>query len=130
MNELPLSVFEILLAVDLIVIAYSLYGLNFEKPVTIDKIITSVIASPLSFILSNYIINGKVVQTYVDSTGYHFVPFQSLPLHYFVLGFAVLMATLSILLIIKYISDHFETVEKKSSLGDWKQNNFSERRER
>jgi hypothetical protein len=128
MNELPISVFEILLIIDLIAIAYSLYGINFDKPTTLDKILTSVITSPLSFILSTHIINGNVVQTYADSTGYHYVPFQSLPVHYFLLGFAVLMTILSVLLIIKFISDHFETLEKKSALGDWKENSFTQRR--
>ena len=125
MNELPLSIYEMLLALDLVIIAYSLYGISFDKPTTVDKILTAIIAAPLSFILSSYIINGKVVQTYVDSTGYHYIPFQSLPLHYFLLGFAVLMTIMSILLIVKFISDHFESLEKKSSLGDWKNNSFT-----
>lgn len=117
-----------LLTSDLIIIAYSLYGINFDKLVTIDKIITSVIASPLSFILGSYIINGEVVQTYVDSTGFHYIPFQSLPLYYFLTGFATLMTILSILLLFKFISDYFETLEKKSSLGDWQNNSFSKKK--
>ena len=128
MNELPLSIFEMLLALDLIIIAYSLYGIGFDKPVTVDKILTNMIASPLSFILAGYIINGEVVQTYVDTAGYHYIPFQSLPLHYFLLGFAVLAGVITILLIVKFISDHFKSLEKKSALGDWHQNSFSQRK--
>lgn len=127
MNELPLSIYNGLLAVDLILIAYALYGIDFHKEVKIDKILSTAISSPLSFILGSYIINGSVVQTYVDSTGPHYIPFQSLPLYYFLTGFAVLMTILSILLIMKFISDHFENLEKKSSLGDWQQNSFSKK---
>lgn len=130
MNELPLSIYELLLTLNLIVIAYALHGINFDKPTTISKILAAVISSPLSFILASYIINGEVVQTYVDTNGYHYIPFQSLPLYYILAGFAVLMTVLSIIFIIKFISDYFETLEKKSSLGDWHQNSFSERRER
>lgn len=128
MNELPLSIYELLLALDLIVIAYALYGINFDKPATVSKILSAVISSPLSFILASYIINGEVVQTYVDTNGYHYIPFQSLPVYYLLTGFAMLMTVLSVLLIIKFISDYFESLEKKSALGDWKQNSFTERR--
>lgn len=130
MNELPISIFGMLLALDLIIIAYSLHGISFDKPTTVDKIIASVIASPLSFILASSIINGTVVENYVDTTGYHYIPVQSLPLHYFLLGFAVLMGVITLLLIAKFISDHFESLDKKSSIGDWHQNSFSKRRKK
>lgn len=128
MNELPLSVFEILLAVDIIVVAYVLWSIDFNKPTSINKIFSSVISSFLSYILSTYIIDGKVVQTYADSTGYHFIPYQSIPIHYFLLGFAVLMTVVTLFLIVKIISDYFEKLETKSALGDWKQNSFTKER--
>lgn len=119
MNELPLSVFEVLLGADLVTIAYSLYGIDFEK-VKIDRIIATIIAAPLSFTLANYIINGNVVQTYVDSSGYHYISVQSQPLNLFLLGIGVFISVLSILLIVKIIHDHFQKLEQKSALGDWK----------
>lgn len=128
MNELPLSIFEILTILNFILIAYSFYNIDFNKPIKIDKIITAIISSPLSFILSNSIINGTITETYVDTTGLHYVPIQSLPFHYFLMGFAVLMTILSVLLIIKFISDHFETLQKKSALGDWEDNGFRRNR--
>lgn len=128
MNEIPLSVFEMVLALDLIVIAYALYGINFNVEVKVDKIIAAIISSPLSFILSSSIINGNIVTTYADTDGFHYIPFQSLPLHYFLMGFAVLMTLLSMLLIVKFISDYFENLEKKSALSDWRQNSFTNRR--
>lgn len=119
MNEIPLSVFDMLLAADLIIIAYAFYGLNFEK-IRIDKILSTVIASPLSFVLANSVINGNVVQTYADSSGFHYIPFQSQSLNLFLLALGTIMSVLSILLIVKLIHNHFESLEQKSALGDWK----------
>lgn len=120
MNEIPVSVFSIFAVIDLIIIAYALYGLDFKQETKIDKILSAVISSAFSFILANSILNGNVVQTYATAAGYNYIPVQSLPLNYIFLGFGMLMAILSVLFIIKIIGEHLEQMENDTAMGDWK----------
>lgn len=112
-----MNLFSIFLIVDLLLILYAFLKIN--KTPTIDVILASSISSFLSFITANMILNGEVVAIQSTGTEYSFIPIQSLPIHYLLLGFGVVMSIFTVFFTYKYLIDYFEKANTFSALGGW-----------
>lgn len=117
MNEIPLNLFSIFLIADLILILYAFLKIN--KAPTIDVIFASSISAFLSFISANMILNGEVVAIQSTGTEYSFIPIQSLPIHYLLLGFGVVMSIFTVFFTYQYLMNYFEKEKTFSAIGGW-----------
>lgn len=116
-NEIPLSLFSIILVVDFVLILYTI--LKITKPPTIDSILTAFISAFLSFIAANSILNGNVVIIQSTGTVYSYIPIQSIPLNYLLLMFGVIMSIVTVFFVFTFIHNYLEKEKSFSALGDW-----------
>jgi len=117
MNEIPLNLFSIFIVADFVLILYVLLKIN--KPPTMDMILASFISAFLSFISANMILNGEVVAIQSTGTEYSYIPIQSMPIHYLLLGFGCCMMIFAVYFIISYINGYFDNKNKFSAIGGW-----------
>ena len=99
-NEITVPIYLMFVGIDFALIFLAFLGRGLENHI---DIIASVLATTLTFILSHSILNGNVVQ-YIGATA---TPIQSLPIFYFMEGFAMIMIIYTAFLIYTAISEHF-----------------------
>jgi formate hydrogenlyase subunit 3/multisubunit Na+/H+ antiporter MnhD subunit len=107
-NEITTSIYLMFVGIDFALIFLAFLGTELKNHI---QIIASVLATTLTFILSHSILNGNVVE-YVNGIK---TPIQSLPIFYFMEGFAVIMVIYTAFLIYSTIAESFE---KHSVFGE------------
>jgi hypothetical protein len=99
MNEIPLSLFNVMSVITFILILFTLiYKENFVR------ITTAFISMILSYVLSFIIINGNVVIIQSTGTAYTYIPIINTTLNYFWLFIAIVMGLFTVLFIIDEVN--------------------------
>ena len=101
-NEITVSIFIAMLTIDGALVLLAFLGGKLPNHI---NIISSVLATTLTFVLSHSILNGNVVIVKSDDT---FLPIQSLPIFYFLEGIAVFLVIFTAFLIYTAIKEGFE----------------------
>ena len=115
MNEIPLSMFYILLAVQLFSAAWVL--IRIMEPAPMD-ILFSLISAVFGFVNAQSILNGNVVTTVANVTTTEYVAYQSLPVHYLLLSLAVFMTIITVYVAVMVVKEVFSQ-KNTSIMKNW-----------
>ena len=115
MNEITISMYLILVLVQLITAAWVLIRISDPAPM---DILISLISSIFGFVNAQMILNGNVVVIVADMTGSNYIPIQSLPMHYLLLAMATLMTMVTIYVTVMVIKDLFSQ-KNTSAMKNW-----------
>lgn len=115
-NELPLNYFIVLTALQIGLLLFCFIDFN-------NKLVLRGFSSLLSAIVgygnANMILNGNVVLIQSDGVAYSYIPVQSLPVHYLLLGLTIVAGLLFILFIVRIMQASFEKAGAFEPLGGW-----------
>jgi len=100
-NEIPVSLFSLFLIIQFGLLIYSIAIKRTSE--RIDYMITAGLSGILGYLNSNMILNSNVNMLQSDGTTYSYIPIQSLPLHYFLLGVSII----TFLILFWFIIDFF-----------------------
>lgn len=115
MNEIPLSFFIVLVIVQLVLMVYAFIR---KSDGMYSNVFAGFLSGFLGFLNANMILNGNVVVIQSDGSTYSYIPVQSLPVHYFLLGLGVIMVIVTVFLVFGVL---YSMLNKKqeSALGEW-----------
>jgi len=102
MNEIPVSMFEGLGGLLLVLILYTLLK---------KALLTSLLSSIIGFVMAQSILNGNVVEIVIINNTVTYHKIQSLPLHYILLGVAGIMTVMTFYILIMILLDRVESID-------------------
>lgn len=115
-NEIPVSMFLFMLAVQFGLLIYSMaIKRDGER---IDYMITAGLSGILGWLNANMILNENVNMLQSDGTTYSYIPIQSLPLHYFLLAVAIISFIITIWFVIEFYKQNMEKSEIMSAFNE------------
>lgn len=115
-NELPLNYFTFLTIIQIGLLIYCF--LDFNKNLFLRGF-GALLSAIIGYTNSNMILNGSVVLVQSDGTTYSYIPVQSLPVHYLLLGLTIVAGLLFIMFIIRILQHSFEKAGAFEPLGGW-----------
>ena len=115
MNEITLSLYIILVIVQLLTMAWVL--IRLMEPAPID-ILVGLISVVFGYVNSQMILNGNVNVIVADTSTTTYIPIQSLPFHYLLLALATFMTIVTIYITVMIVKDIFSQ-KNNSFMKNW-----------
>ncbi len=115
MNEITLSLYIILVIVQLVTMGWVLF--RIMDPGTID-ILISLISVVFGYVNAQMILNGNVNVIVADTSTTVYIPIQSLPIHYLLLALTTFMTIVTIYVTVMVVKEIFSQ-KNTSPLKNW-----------
>ena len=110
MNEITISIFESLGVFLLILVIYTLIR---------KALLTSILSVIISYVMAQSILNGNVVAVTVINNAVAYQPIQSSPIHYLLLGVAVIMTVMTFYILLMIVNARIEGMEENNEKAQW-----------
>ena len=110
MNEIPISMFEGMGIVLLVLILYTMIK---------KALLPSLLSMILAYIMAQSILSGSVVAIIIINDVVSYQPVQSLPIHYLLLGIATIMSVMTFYILIMILNGHVEAMGDDEEKARW-----------